>query len=366
MIYRNFHGTEVSALGMGVLRLPVDEANPKLFDRKASERVIDACFDHGINYFDTAYTYQGGDSERLIGELFSRRPRDSYLLATKYYAAAGKPIEEVFEEQRRRCRTDYFDFYLFHSLDENYYADYTREENLAFLLKKKQEGKIRWIGFSSHASPDTLEKFLNVYDGFDMAQIQLNYLDWKMLDAKRQYELLTMHGIPVWVMEPLKGGRLVQLSEKPAEILRRCAPERSLSEWGFGFLKGLKNVHTVLSGMNSVEQVEENAKIFSESTPISAPEQEVLAQAAKLYLNDLGVPCSACRYCCEVCPAELDIPLLIRAYNEQRVAGATWRVGGLSDAKGAEHCLQCGTCLTRCPQKIDIPDVLAQFARLPR
>lgn len=366
MYYREFKGKQISALGMGGLRLPTLPGEPNRIDRKKGQAVIDAAISSGINYFDTAYTYQNGDSERFLGEALSKYPRDSYFLATKFYAAYATDIEAVFEEQLRRCQTDYFDFYLLHGLDENYISAYMDEEKgyLAFLQKQKERGRICNIGFSSHAAPATLARFLDYYDGFDMALIQLNYIDWTVLNAKRQYELLAEHRIPVWVMEPLKGGRLSTLSPESAKILKNAAPERSLSSWGFRYLMGLSQVHTVLSGMSAVEQVLDNARTFAQEDRLSAAEQEALEQAKTVFLTALGVPCSACRYCCPSCPAELNIPLLIQGRNEMKVSGETWRLAELKHTKGPEHCLQCGTCLTYCPQKIRIPDVLAEFAAM--
>jgi len=366
MQYKAFKGQPVSRLGFGALRMPMAADGSNRFDRAEGRRIIDAAFDAGINYFDTAYTYIGGDSERFLGEVLSERPRDSYFLTTKYYATAGNGIENVFEEQLRRCRTDYFDVYMFHSLDENFFKAYTdpKTDCLGYLLRQKEAGRIRHLGFSSHASPETLERFLDWYDGFDMAQIQLNYLDWTLLDAKRQYEILTERNIPVWVMEPLKGGRLSTLNEAAAAVLKSAAPDRSLSSWGLRWLMGLDNVQCVLSGMGSVEQVQENAATFSEAAPLTAAEQQALDRAIELFIDDLGVPCSACRYCCDGCPAGLNIPLIISAYNQQKISGATWRVDGFASAKGPEECIGCGSCAAHCPQKIDIPDVMRRFAEI--
>lgn len=195
-----------------------------------------------------------------------------------------------------------------------------------------------------------------------MALIQLNYLDWILLKAREQYELLRRYNIPVWVMEPLKGGRLSTLNPKAEAILKEAAPDRSLSSWGMRFLMGLEGVQTVLSGMSSVEQVRDNAATFARPDPLDERERAVLRKAAGLFLSDLGVPCSGCRYCCPTCPAELDIPLLIKGWNERRVSGETWRVAELAQAKGPSDCLQCGVCLEHCPQKINIPVVMRDFS----
>lgn len=363
MYHKPFRDMQISALGLGSLRLPTEPGDPNRIHRKQAQKVIDAALDSGINYIDTAYTYHSGDSERFLGESLARYPRDSYYLASKFYAAASTDIQRVFEEQLRRCRTEYFDCYLLHGMDETYYAAYTDEKKgyLRYLLEQKRTGRIRYIGFSSHAAPDTLERFLQWYSGFDMALIQLNYLDWTLLRAREQYGLLRRFHIPVWVMEPLKGGRLSTLNPKAAAILKEAAPDRSLSSWAMRFLMGLEGVQTVLSGMSSVEQVRDNAAAFARPDPLDERERAALGKAADLFLSDLGVPCSGCRYCCPTCPAGLDIPLLIKGWNERRISGETWRVAELRQAKGPSACLQCGVCLKHCPQKIDIPAVMRDF-----
>ena len=366
MYYKKFHDKDISALGMGALRLPTEPGNPNQIDRIKGQEIIDAAVSCGINYFDTSFTYQNGDSERFLGEALSKYPRDSYYLATKFYAAYATEIEAVFQQQLERCRTDYFDFYLLHGVDENYISAYMDEKKgyLRFLLEQREKGRIRHIGFSSHAAPEALAGFLDWYDGFDMALIQLNYVDWTLLDAKRQYELLTEHEIPVWVMEPLKGGRLASLSASAADILRKQAPDRSLSSWGFRFLMGLLHVQTVLSGMSTVEQVLDNARTFERPDPLSPDEMAALNRASSVFLDVLGLPCSACRYCCPACPAELDIPLLIKGRNEMRVSGETWRIADLKQTKWPEHCLHCKSCLKHCPQKINIPAAMTEFSEM--
>ncbi len=360
MYYKSFQDISISALGMGGLRFPCMPGNPNKIDRVKGQMLIDAAIAAGINYFDTAYTYQNGDSERFLGEALRKYDRSSYFLASKFYAAASSDIDSVFKEQLARLNTEYFDFYLLHSLDENYIDEYMDEKKdyLGYLIQQKKAGRIHYLGFSSHASPEVLERFLNWYDDFDMAIIQLNYIDWTVLDAKRQYELLTQRNIPVWVMEPLKGGRLVSLNAEAENILKEAAPERSIPSWGLRYLMGLPNVQVVLSGMSDLVQLAENAATFDHPDPLDYAEREALQKAKDVFLKDLGVPCSACRYCCATCPAGLDIPLLIKGYNEKRVSGEIWRVAEFSHTKGAENCIQCGVCRKHCPQKIDIPAIM--------
>ncbi len=365
MQYKDFKGKKISALGLGGLRFPSPDGKPDGIDREEAQKVVDAAIACGINYFDTSHSYQDGDSERFLGEALSKYPRESYFLATKFYAAYSDDIEKTFAEQMERCRTDYFDFYLLHCLDEETIEDYMDPDKdyYGFLQKQKAAGRIRHIGFSSHAAPETLARFLEWQDRFDMALIQLNYLDWTLLDAKQQYEILTAHGIPIWVMEPMKGGSLSVLNKEAAAILRAADPEKTLSSWGFRFLQGLENVHIVLSGMSTVEQVRENAETFAEATPLDPAEKAALQKAAELYLQTMGVPCTGCRYCCSTCPAQLDIPLLLKGYNERSISESAWKIGQLAQTKSAAECLACGVCLEHCPQHIHIPDVLKKIAQ---
>jgi len=366
MYYKQFHNIGISALGMGGLRFPMERNSPDRIDRKKGQKLVDAAIAGGINYFDTAYTYQGGDSERFLGEALSQYPRESFLFATKFYVTPGADLETIFEEQLSRCQMDYFDFYLLHSVTEKSIAAYTDESKnyIGYLLEQKRLGRIRYLGFSSHAAPDTLERFLEWYDDFDMALIQLNYVDWNVLDAKRQYDILTERGIPIWVMEPLKGGRLSNLNEEGNQLLKAAAPDQSVSSWGFRFLMGLPNVQTVLSGMTTQEQLLDNLAIFDRWNPLSPKEAQTLEQVRMTLMRDLGVPCSDCRYCCASCPAELGIPLLIRGYNEYNISGELWRVAGLATGKGPKHCIECGVCMNHCPQRIDIPKVLKELSSI--
>ena len=365
MFYKDFKGNKISGLGFGVMRLPTDPENPDIFDRKAGQQIIDRAIALGVNYFDTAHIYQKTDSEKFLGEVLKKYPRDSYYLATKFYGSPKRDIRKTFFEQLERLQTDHVDFYLLHCLDEDTFGLYTDPERdyLGFLRQMRAEGRIRYLGFSTHASPELLEKFLSIDDGFDMALMQLNFVDWELLDARGQYEILTRHNIPVWVMEPLKGGRLATLNDAACKILKEAEPERSIPSWGFRWLMGLPNVQTVLSGMGSVDMVEDNCATFCAQQALDDREQKLLEQARAAFIGDLGVPCSGCRYCCDNCPESLDIPLLIRYYNEKSLGGEGWKIPGLESTKSADACLQCGACMQHCPQRINIPEVMAKLQK---
>jgi predicted aldo/keto reductase-like oxidoreductase len=231
-----------------------------------------------------------------------------------------------------------------------------------YLLGQKKAGRIRHLGFSAHARAETIDNFLNWRDCFEFVQIQLNYLDWTLQDAKRKYEVITNHGIPVITMESCRGGRLASLNEKAEAMLKKARPNDSIASWAFWFLQSLPNVQVVLSGMTTMEQVVENVRLFSEPDPTTEAEKELLQQVVDTMV-DL-VPCTACRYCCDVCPQDLDIPKLISMYNEASFENAftlNFTLGAMTEAELPSACLACGDCKELCPQGIDIPDVMERF-----
>jgi hypothetical protein len=268
---------------------------------------------------------------------------------------------------------DYFDFYLLHNLCETAYDFYTDEELgvVEYLLAQKEAGRIRHLGFSAHARAETIDKFLNLRDCFEFVQIQVNYLDWTLQDAKRKYEVITNHGIPVITMESCRGGRLASLNEKADAMLKKARPNDSTVSWAFRFLQSLPNVQVVLSGMTTMEQIVENVALFSQPDPTTEEEKELLQQVVDTMV-DL-VPCTACRYCCDVCPQGLDIPKLISMYNEVRFENPfilSFTLGAMTEAELPSACLASGDCMALCPQDIDIPDVMEKFveaiANLPK
>ena len=369
MIYSDFENKKLSLLGFGAMRLPcladgsIDEAQVAEMTRMAIEA--------GVNYFDTAYPYHGGQSERVMGRVLSHYSRDSYYLATKYpghqIISTGYNPAEVFEEQLQKCGVDYFDFYLLHNVNEKSMEVYMdpRWGIVDYFKEQKRLGRIRHLGFSSHAQVEGLEKFLD-YCGADMefCQIQLNYMDWALQKAKEKYELLTARGIPVWVMEPVRGGKLAALGQEDAARLKALRPESSDASWGFRFLQGLPNVKMVLSGMSNKEQMADNLATFARREPLNQLETETLFAIAR-GMMDL-VPCTACRYCCEGCPQGLDIPSLLSVYNEIRVTpsvNAAMRIEFLPEEKKPSACIGCGKCARSCPQNIDIPKELKDLAQ---
>ena len=367
MLYRDFQDQKLSLLGFGAMRLP--QLADGTIDEEQVRQMTRLAIDHGVNYFDTAWPYHGGQSERVMGRVLKDYPRESFFLATKYpghQIAEKYDPAEIFEKQLEKCGVEYFDFYLLHNVNENSIRTYLDPQwgILEYFREQKRLGRIRHLGFSTHGSVQMMEEFLDVC-GADMefCQIQLNYLDWTLQDAKGKYELLTSRGIPVWVMEPVRGGKLANLGEEDAAALKAKRPEESVPAWCFRFLQGLPNVTMILSGMSNLAQMEDNLKTFSAPAPLSAEEQALLQTIAEKLKN--AVPCTACRYCCDGCPAKLDIPLLLSIYNDLRCdAGgsviATMRVEALEHQPA--ECVNCGQCTAACPQNIDVPAALADLA----
>lgn len=367
MIYNTFQDKELSLLGFGTMRLPltadgsIDEAQVKEMTQYALE--------HGVNYFDTAYPYHNGESERVIGRVLNEYPRDSYYLATKYpghqILSDGYNPAEIFEEQLQKCGVDYFDFYLLHNVYEKSLETYLDPKwgILDYFKEQKRLGRIKHLGFSTHAQTECLKEFLNLH-GKDMefCQIQLNYLDWTLQDAKAKYDLLTEYNIPVWVMEPVRGGKLAKLKDTYEATLKELRPEESIAAWGFRFLQGLPNVKMVLSGMSNMQQMQDNIKTFSESQQLSEKEQTILLNIAEGMKDSL--PCTGCRYCCEGCPMGLDIPMLLSTYNDLRFAPSfttTMRIEFMDESKKPSACIGCGKCTHICPQNINIPEAMKDF-----
>lgn len=369
MIYNSFNGIKISSLAFGSMRLPEKDGKP---DEAAVNEMVALAMESGVNYFDTAWGYHNGMSETVMGKALSAYPRDRYLLATKfpgYDLSNMDKVEEIFEIQLRKCGVDYFDFYLFHNVCELNIDEYLDRSHgiYDYLTAQKRAGRIKHLGFSAHGSVEVMERFLAAYgDAMEFCQIQLNYLDYSFQDAKAKLELLKKHNLPVWVMEPVRGGRLASLPEEHDNVLKALRPEESTVAWAFRFLQSIDSVVTVLSGMSSLEQLKENIDIFSEFKPLSGEEMNALMDIAAKMLSVNTVPCTACRYCTEYCPMELDIPSLLSLYNEHSFSGggflAFFGLRALPEEKRPSACIGCGACAAVCPQGISIPDVMSDFS----
>ena len=372
MIYKQFQDMQLSALGMGAMRLPVIEGDDSRIDETAALKMVDYAMSSGVNYYDTAWGYHSGNSELVMGKALARYPRDKFYLATKFpgydLSNFGK-TEEIFEKQLEKCQVDYFDFYLFHNVCEMNIDQYLDPQygTDAYLRRQKANGRIRHLGFSAHGSVPVMRRFLEAYgDHMEFCQIQLNYLDWTFQDAKAKVELLKEHHIPVWVMEPVRGGRLAKLGESHTTRLTALRPDEKIPAWAFRFLQSIPEVTMILSGMSNMEQLEENIRTFETDKPLTESEMTELMKVADEMLGRKTLPCTACHYCTSHCPQGLDIPELIKLYNEHNFSDggfiAPMALMSYPDEKKPSACVGCRSCEAVCPQQIRISEAMADFS----
>lgn len=371
MITSTFQGSTLPSLGLGCMRFPVRNGNDAEPDQTKVNEMIEYAMTHGLNYFDTGPGYHGKQCEICVAEALKPYPRESYFLAVKflgYDVSDVNRVEEVFAHQLQTFNTDYFDFYLMQNVCESnieYYLD-EKYRIHSYLKAEKETGRIRHLGFSAHGKIDVMKRFLEVYgDDIEFCQIQLNWLDYEFQDAKAKIELLNKYHIPIWVMEPLRGGKLVSLSESAKEKLaafRKLSP----AEWALVYLQSIPEVIITISGMSSLEQVQENIRTMSRYQPASVEEKAALYEIAREMTQ--GVPCTSCRYCIDHCPSGLDIPLLINTYNEYKFTSggyvAPHFLSSLAENKRASACTGCQSCEKTCPQRIEISKVMQDFVRL--
>ncbi len=304
MIYRDFQGLRLSLLGFGTMRLPTTAAGD--VDTAETEALLDYAMTHGVNYYDTAWPYMQNQSETVVGRCLKKYPRESFYLATKFpgHMLTGDPDPAgIFEQQLEKCQVEYFDFYLLHNVYENDIGVYTDPKwgIIDYFVEQKRLGRIRHLGFSSHADIPCLMAFLERC-GKDMefCQLQLNYLDWSLQRGKEKYDLLAKYNIPVWVMEPVRGGKLATLDADSQQKLRAIRPGASDASFALRWLEGHGNIRMILSGMSTMEQVKDNIATFEKDDPVTPEEEAILLAAAEKMKN--SVPCTACRYCCDGCP----------------------------------------------------------------
>ena len=373
MIYRDFQDLKLSALGMGAMRLPVVEGDDARIDVPAAQAMVDYAMEHGVNYYDTAWGYHNGQSEMVMGEALKKYPRDSFYLATKfpgYDLSNMDKVQKIFEKQLEKCQVEYFDFYLFHNVCEMNIDAYLDPKYgiYDYLISQKKAGRIRHLGFSAHGSYDVMKRFLEAY-GKDMefCQIQLNYLDWSFQDAKAKMELLAEYHLPVWVMEPLRGGRLAKLTEEEEAKLRALRPDETVPAWAFRFLQSLPQVTVTLSGMSNMEQMQQNIQTFEEDKPLNQTEMDALLSMADEMVKKIVLPCTACHYCVSHCPQGLDIPELLSLYNEHCFTQggfiAPMALSAVPQEKLPSACIGCRSCEAVCPQQIKISEAMADFAQ---
>lgn len=373
MIYRNFQEIKLSGLGMGAMRLPVIDGDDSRIDETKTQAMVDYAMEQGVNYYDTAWGYHDGHSETVMGKALSRYPRESYYLATKfpgYDLSNMDKVEEIFEKQLEKCGVEYFDFYLFHNVCEMNIDAYLDEKYgiYEYLMKQKAAGRIRHLGFSAHGNLDVMKRFLDAY-GKDMefCQIRLNFLDWTFQGAKEKVELLKEWNIPVWVMEPLRGGKLAKLAAEDEKALKALRPEENIPAWAFRFLQSVPGVTMVLSGMSNLQQMQDNIHTFAEDKPLTEKEMDTLLQIADGMVKKIVLPCTACHYCTSHCPQSLPIPELLALYNEHCFTEggfiAPMALSAYPQEKLPSACIGCRSCEAVCPQQIKISEAMADFAQ---
>ena len=370
MIYHEFNGAKLSALGLGCMRLPTLETDEQI-DMGQLKEMVAFALEQGINYFDTAWFYHGGTSETAIGEVLKDYPRESFHLATKFPGFDPEFFEkapEIFEKQLSNCQVDYFDFYLLHNVSETNIDYFLNTGVVKYLVEQKKLGRIRHFGFSTHGSLETMTRLLDAYgEHIEFCQIQLNWLDWTLQNARRKVEMLNNRGVAVWVMEPVRGGRLCQLPEEHTAKLNALHPDWTLPQWAFRFLQGVPGVTMILSGMSNMEQLSQNIDTFSQKLPLSNADRDALLSIGKAMTGGGILHCTGCRYCTDHCPQGLNIPWLIELYNGYLYSGGknlpARTINTLEDSKKPAACVGCKSCEGICPQQLPISEAMAAFAR---
>lgn len=366
-----FKDTELSRLGLGTMRLQVKgiikrEANP-IIDYKEAQKLVDFAIENGINYFDTAYMYHAGKSEKFIGTALSKYPRESYYLVDKlpiWMCKKCADMEKIFSNQLKRTGTAYFDNYLLHSLDKNNFEKCEKFGAYDFLVEKQKQGLIKNIGFSFHGTIDDLKQIVSAHH-WDFAQIQLNYLDWKNQDAKTQYEILTEAGIPVIVMEPVRGGKLADIPKDAEKLFKNINSDASAASWAIKFVANFPNVVTILSGMNSIEQLQDNINTLTDFKPLTDSELQACFNAASIMNKKDVIPCTGCDYCAD-CPKGVKISTVFACYNEYKNGDISEeeskkKYSEILAENNADVCIKCGKCASHCPQSIKIPEKLEEL-----
>lgn len=372
MLYNRFKDLDLSALGMGCMRLPVLDGDDARIDQAALEEMVACAMAAGINYYDTAWGYHGGNSEIAVSRALRAYPREKYFLASKFpgYDLGNMPhVREIFARQREKCEVDYFDFYLFHNVCEMNIDAYLNPANgiFEYLVEQKRQGRIRHLGFSAHGSIPVIQRFLDAYGAqMEFCQIQLNWLDWEFQKAREKVEFLRAQGIPVWVMEPMRGGRLADLPARERAALEALRPGDSPAKWAMRFLQGIDGVTMILTGASSLEQLRQNIAVFQTPEPLDGRERAALLSLADEMVKKIALPCTACRYCTAHCPRGLDIPRLLELYNEHAFTGggflAPMALKAMPEDKQPSACVGCRSCEAVCPQQIKISEAMADFA----
>ncbi|MCQ2422499.1 MAG: aldo/keto reductase [Lachnospiraceae bacterium] len=358
-------------LGFGMMRLPMKNGE---IDMEQVNKMVDCYMEHGYNYFDTAYVYHGGESEKVVKKALTERyPREAFTVATKLPAWALSTKEDrdrVFNEQLARTGLSYIDYYLLHSLEDgNNYRVYEELDCFRWGMEKKAAGLIKHLGFSFHGTPELLKKVLDDHPEIEFVQIQVNYADWdnKVVHSGELYEILLERNIPMIIMEPVKGGTLANMAPALMDMFKAARPDASVASWAMRFVGSLPGIATILSGMSDESQLADNLKTFDNFEPLSDEEQALIKEVVKKMLDIPLIPCTSCRYCVDGCPMGIQIPDIFNAVNTKRKFPGDNRPGfyynSLTGYSGkASDCVGCGQCEGVCPQHLEITELLKEAA----
>lgn len=349
---------KLSKLGFGMMRLP---ENDHEIDVEKTKYMVDAYMNSGMNYFDTAYMYHSGKSETVIKEVLVKRySRDAYFLVDKFPIWMNKDKDEVFKDQLERCGVQYFDLYLLHGIEDGNIEAYEKANCFEWGIQLRNEGKIHHFGISYHGSPEVLDEILTKHPEIEIVQIQLNYMDMDnpIIQSKKQHEVLLKHKLPILVMEPVKGGTLANVSKNIEALMKQSNPKGSIASWALRYAGSLKNVVTVLSGMSTMEQLNDNINTFKDFKQLNNEEYKVIEQVTEMMKKDKLIACTSCRYCLDGCPSSINIPEIFKALNAKKLSKNDWLSEDYYNAvtlnSKASTCLKCGLCESVCPQHLSI------------
>lgn len=364
MEFRKIGNEIVSLLGFGCMRFPLDQDGK--IDEPKAEAMLKTAIDRGVNYIDTAYPYHNGESEPFVGRTIKKLGRERVLLATKlpmWKIETMDDVVETFESQLERLQTDHIDFYLLHALGKERWEKVKELNIIDYLKEKRDEGKIRYIGFSFHDSYEVFEEIVNYYD-WDFCQIQYNYMDTDVQAGSKGYALTKEKNIPLVIMEPLKGGVLANLPDEVSFSFKQSAPSESVASWSFRWLADHDNVKVILSGMSTMDQVEDNLKTFNNYQAMNETEKATVDNVKKIIESRVRNSCTGCRYCMP-CPNGVSIPELFRLWNSYGMygnkEGASSRLNRMKEENHPKNCIECGACESVCPQGISIIDDLKKL-----
>ena len=366
VVRRKFDNTTMPLIALGCMRLPMRDGK---IDMVELDKMVEYAMAHGANYFDTAYMYVDGKSENAIGEVLKKYPRESFILTDKnpaYLVNSSSDVHKLFNEQLKKCQVEYFDNYMVHNINKNTIRNYRDNDMYGELLKLKKEGKIKHLGFSFHGDPKMLREVISEHK-WDFCQLQLNYLDWEVVNADELYQIADEAGVPVIVMEPLRGGVLCNLPEKAANHLKEKCPNDTQASFGLRWIAGKERVFTILSGMSNLQQLKENVDTFVNYREITPEEEKVGLELAHIIQSGGAISCTACRYCMEVCPRGINIPAIFGLYNMYKGSTAAnaafmfvYNYNALKEEQRADKCIECRLCIKNCPQDLQIPKLLKE------